>query len=73
MCIRQLLIFFLYIGRMVFTYVHDLLKSKEAYGEDAEDFRPFRFLEADSPATKVDRSFVVFGGGKHACPGYLFP
>ncbi|RIB00107.1 hypothetical protein C2G38_1994680, partial [Gigaspora rosea] len=24
------------------------------------------------PATKVDRSFVTFGGGKHACPGRFF-
>jgi cytochrome P450 len=57
---------------MVFIYNDDSLKSKEAYGEDAEEFRPFRFVNEDSPATKVDRSFVVFGGGKHACPGYLF-
>jgi cytochrome P450 len=57
---------------MIFMYVDDSLKSKEAYGEDAEEFRPFRFLDTGSPASRVDRSFVVFGGGKHACPGYLF-
>ncbi|CAG8756032.1 6412_t:CDS:2, partial [Gigaspora rosea] len=25
-----------------------------------------------SPATKVDRSFITFGGGRHACPGRFF-
>jgi cytochrome P450 len=52
--------------------INDSLKSKEAYGEDAEEFRPFRFINENSPATKIDNSFVIFGGGKHACPGYLF-
>ena len=49
----------------------DSLKLKEAFGDDAEEFKPFRFVDTNSSATKVDRSFVVFGGGKHACPGYL--
>ena len=53
-------------------YVDDSLKSKEFYGDDAEEFKPFRFVNANSPATKVERSYVAFGGGRHACPGYLF-
>jgi cytochrome P450 len=53
-------------------YVNDTLKSKENFGKDAEEFKPFRFVNTKSPATKVDRSYIVFGGGKHACPGYLF-
>ncbi|CAI2171856.1 14214_t:CDS:10 [Funneliformis geosporum] len=44
-------------------------KSKEAYGEDAEEFKPFQFVNMNSAATKIDRSYAVFGGGKHACPG----
>ncbi|CAG8545575.1 12710_t:CDS:10 [Funneliformis mosseae] len=56
-------------GRTVKMYMEDLLKSKEAYGEDAEEFKPFQFVNTDSSATKIDRSFAVFGGGKHACPG----
>jgi cytochrome P450 len=56
---------------MSILYYEDLLKSKEAYGDDAEEFKPFRFVNTNASATKVDRSFVVFGGGKHACPGYL--
>ena len=51
--------------------IDDALKSKENFGDDAEEFKPFRFLNTDSPATKVERSFIVFGGGRHACPGYL--
>jgi cytochrome P450 len=50
-------------------YIDDPLKSREAFGNDAEEFKPFRFVNANSPATKVDRNYVVFGGGKHACPG----
>ena len=50
----------------------DLLKSKEAYGDDAEEFKPFRFVNTNSSATKVDYFYVIFGGGKHACPGYSF-
>ncbi|GES89111.1 cytochrome P450 [Rhizophagus clarus] len=56
-------------GRKIILYSSDTLKSKESFGEDAEEFKPFRFLNKNSPATKIDRSFVVFGGGKHACPG----
>jgi cytochrome P450 len=63
---------FLYTGRKVVLYADDMLKSKENFGEDAEEFKPFRFVNTKSPATRVDRSYIVFGGGKHACPGYLF-
>ena len=54
---------------MAIIYSYDSLKSKEVYGEDAEEFKPFQFVNKNSPATKVDRSYVVFGGGRHACPG----
>jgi hypothetical protein len=64
--------FFVYTGRKIVMYAIDMLKAKEYFGDDAEEFKPFRFLNRNSPATKVDRSYIVFGGGKHACPGYLF-
>jgi cytochrome P450 len=57
---------------MVLLYVGDALKSKEAFGDDAEEFKPFRFVNTHTSASKVDRSYIAFGGGKHACPGYLF-
>ncbi|RIA94744.1 cytochrome P450 [Glomus cerebriforme] len=59
-------------GRLVNLFMSDILKSKEAFGDDAEEFKPFRFVNAKSPATKVDRSYVVFGGGRRACPGRFF-
>ncbi|CAG8473348.1 11449_t:CDS:2 [Rhizophagus irregularis] len=59
-------------GRKISLYSDDMLKAKENFGDDAEEFKPFRFVNAKSPATKVDRSYIVFGGGRHACPGYLF-
>ncbi|GBB90919.1 hypothetical protein RclHR1_01800004 [Rhizophagus clarus] len=58
--------------RKIILYTEDMLKAKENFGEDAEDFKPFRFVNTNSPATKVDRSYIVFGGGKHACPGRFF-
>ncbi|CAB4492419.1 cytochrome P450 [Rhizophagus irregularis] len=59
-------------GRKVLMCADDMLKAKECYGDDAEEFKPFRFVNAKSPATKVDRSYIVFGGGRHACPGRFF-
>ncbi|GBB90917.1 hypothetical protein RclHR1_01800002 [Rhizophagus clarus] len=59
-------------GRKIILYTDDMLKSKEYFGVDAEEFEPFRFLNKTSPATKVDRSYIVFGGGRHACPGRFF-
>ncbi|PKC62402.1 cytochrome P450, partial [Rhizophagus irregularis] len=59
-------------GRRVNLYMDDVLKSKDAYGDDAEEFKPFRFVNANSSASKVDRNYAVFGGGKHACPGRFF-
>ncbi|RGB42164.1 cytochrome P450 [Rhizophagus diaphanus] len=59
-------------GRKIMLYSIDMLKAKEYFGDDAEEFKPFRFLNRNSPATKVDRSYIVFGGGKHACPGRFF-
>ncbi|CAB4492416.1 cytochrome P450 [Rhizophagus irregularis] len=59
-------------GRKISLYSDDMLKAKENFGDDAEEFKPFRFVNAKSPATKVDRSYIVFGGGRHACPGRFF-
>ncbi|CAG8470247.1 24026_t:CDS:2, partial [Gigaspora rosea] len=47
--------------------------------ETSNEFQPKRHMTSfsngktvHSPATKVDRSFITFGGGKHACPGRFF-
>ncbi|CAO3570808.1 unnamed protein product [Mortierella alpina] len=38
-------------------------------GEDATEFRPWRFVGKSKPATKVGVDFLPFGMGRHACPG----
>ncbi|RIB03299.1 cytochrome P450 [Gigaspora rosea] len=66
-------------GRDVYLYMRDTSFSNKFYGETSHDFQPKRHITSyhngkivHSPAHKVDGSFVVFGGGKHACPGRLF-
>ncbi|RIB10308.1 cytochrome P450 [Gigaspora rosea] len=53
--------------------------NNKFFGETSNDFQPKRHITSysngktiHSPATKVDRSFITFGGGKHACPGRFF-
>ncbi|KAF9352364.1 hypothetical protein BGX34_012184 [Mortierella sp. NVP85] len=41
----------------------------EDQGEDATEFRPWRFVGKPKAATKVGADFLPFGMGKHACPG----
>ncbi|CAO3571080.1 unnamed protein product [Mortierella alpina] len=38
-------------------------------GEDATEFRPWRFVGKSKAATKVGVDFLPFGMGRHACPG----
>ncbi|KIX09126.1 uncharacterized protein Z518_00204 [Rhinocladiella mackenziei CBS 650.93] len=43
---------------------------KETYGEDADTFRPERWLEADAEQLIVmERNFTTFGHGERACIG----
>ena len=45
-------------------------RDKVTYGEDAYEFRPERWLEADEEQLKVmDRNFLAFGGGTRTCLG----
>ncbi|KAK1764032.1 cytochrome P450 [Phialemonium atrogriseum] len=47
-----------------------LHRNKQVYGEDADVFRPERWLEADAETLKVmDRSFLAFGSGARTCIG----
>ncbi|KAI1318367.1 hypothetical protein EDD11_006705 [Mortierella claussenii] len=38
-------------------------------GEDAEEFKAFRFVGKSKSATKASGDFLAFGMGRHACPG----
>ncbi|KAG2223854.1 hypothetical protein INT45_012727, partial [Circinella minor] len=36
------------------------------------EFKPYRFVDTGRPSTKVSDDFLLFGEGKHACPGRWF-
>jgi len=42
------------------------------HGNNPETFSGFRFVDADDSFTTVGRSSLLFGMGKHACPGRWF-
>lgn len=45
-------------------------RDKEVYGEDAESFRPERWLEANSEQRqKMEKGFISFSAGKRICLG----
>ncbi|PKY39546.1 cytochrome P450 [Rhizophagus irregularis] len=59
-------------GRNVFDFSEDCLFSESQYGPDSKSFKPFQFVSQNVSASKVDRNFVIFGGGRHACPGRFY-
>ncbi|CAG8748315.1 15498_t:CDS:10, partial [Gigaspora rosea] len=66
-------------GRDVWVYMKDTAFSEKYFGKTANEFQPKRHLTLysngktiHSPATKINKSFINFGGGKHACPGRFF-
>ncbi|ETS80172.1 hypothetical protein PFICI_07701 [Pestalotiopsis fici W106-1] len=46
-----------------------LHRHKETFGQDADVFRPERWLEDEEKAKKMDRFMFQFGGGAHVCIG----
>ncbi|KAH6634772.1 cytochrome P450 [Chaetomium sp. MPI-SDFR-AT-0129] len=44
-------------------------RDRETFGEDADEFRPERWLESEERAKKMERYMVHFGGGSHLCLG----
>ncbi|CAB4425030.1 unnamed protein product [Rhizophagus irregularis] len=55
-------------GRHVYDFSEDCLFSESQYGPDSKSFKPFQFVSQNISASKVDRTYVIFGGGRHACP-----
>ncbi|KAI9257382.1 cytochrome P450 [Phascolomyces articulosus] len=50
---------------------HDSDFQKDSNGNHYK-FDPFRHLSASRPASKIGNDYLVFGEGKHACPGRWF-
>jgi len=46
-----------------------LHKDKKIFGEDAEVYRPERWLKDEESARKMERYMFQFGGGSHLCIG----
>ncbi|KAK3352199.1 cytochrome P450 [Lasiosphaeria hispida] len=46
-----------------------LHRDTEVFGEDADVFRPERWLEDEERARKMERYMFQFGGGSHLCIG----
>ncbi|HEX6351751.1 cytochrome P450 [Actinophytocola sp.] len=55
-------------GTFVWPSIGAAHTDRGTWGEDADEFRPERWLEPDPPS----RVFVPFGGGVHRCLGALF-
>ncbi|KAK9761575.1 hypothetical protein K7432_013430 [Basidiobolus ranarum] len=47
------------------THINDEIQI----GGPANEFRPFRFVGENKSATKVAGDWILFGLGRHACPG----
>ncbi|KAL2130571.1 hypothetical protein VTI74DRAFT_6216 [Chaetomium olivicolor] len=46
-----------------------LHRDKEVFGQDADNFRPERWLEDEDKAKRMERYMFQFGGGSHLCIG----
>lgn len=58
-------------GTDIFVNVCAMLRNKEVFGEDADTFRPERFLEGSEAerAQLIKQVDLVFGHGRWMCPG----
>jgi cytochrome P450 len=57
-------------GTVVSCLLYSVHCDKDVYGQDADQFRPERWLEADElQRRKMERGFIGFGAGKRICLG----
>lgn len=51
---------------------HRRNNTSQLSGQNYFGFDPYRFVKQDKQATKISEDFLLFGLGKHACPGRFF-
>ncbi|KAF9934642.1 hypothetical protein BGZ67_003778 [Mortierella alpina] len=59
----------IYKGCRIMVNLRSTHLNHDLQGEDADKFRPWRFVGKSKAATKVASDFLPFGMGRHACPG----
>jgi cytochrome P450 len=59
-------------GRFVSVRSGEIHFDKELQGQNADEFNAFRYMKKNSSATRAERNFILFGLGKHTCPGRHF-
>ncbi|KNA05769.1 hypothetical protein SOVF_187170 [Spinacia oleracea] len=59
-------------GTLINFSIHCVHRDQEIWGNDAQEFKPDRFAEGISKATKGNNSFFPFGWGQRICLGEKF-
>ncbi|CAO3627492.1 unnamed protein product [Cunninghamella blakesleeana] len=54
------------------TYANHFDSDIQNTIDNLREYKPYRFLNTGKNATKIGDDFLVFGMGKHACPGRWF-
>ena len=60
------------LDRIVHVRVGEIHFDEELQGQNPNEFNAFRHVKKNSSATRVEKSYLPFGLGKHACPGRHF-
>ncbi|KMT10537.1 hypothetical protein BVRB_5g116610 [Beta vulgaris subsp. vulgaris] len=59
-------------GALITFFLHTIHRNQESWGDDAHEFKPDRFAEGISKATKGTNAFFPFGWGPRICIGEKF-
>ncbi|KAL0094107.1 hypothetical protein F4703DRAFT_1924829 [Phycomyces blakesleeanus] len=57
---------------LIDVWTNHRYKKETTSVKDADEFRPFRFVNQNKQSTKVGEDYLFFGMGRHACPGRWF-
>ncbi|KAL0058914.1 hypothetical protein AAF712_014378 [Marasmius tenuissimus] len=59
-------------GQRIVSSIYNYNRLKKVWGEDADDWRPERFLDARPPTLGIFGNLLTFGAGVRACIGWRF-